>query len=96
MTIEYGNDIFTLMPGESIGLSTIFHSSDFNAGGEYLGPLVVAPAAVNSPNQTLTPSTVGLEWKAQSGEFTTNVVYHYSVQNNGSLAASFVLHFFND
>jgi len=96
MTIEYGHDIFTLMPGQSIGLSTIFNSSDFNAGGDYMGPLVVAPAAVNSPNQTLTPSTVGVEWKAQSSDLTTNCVYHYSVRDDGSLSASFVLHFFND
>ena len=94
MTINYGNDVFSLMPGESMNLSTVFNSSDFNAGGNYQGPMVVAAAVLNAPNQTFTPSTVGVEWKGQSGEFTTNCVYHYSIRNDGSQGASFVLHFF--
>jgi hypothetical protein len=96
MAIEYGADVFSLAPGQSIGLFTVFNSSDFNAGGDYLGPMVIAAAAVSSPNQTLTPSTVGVEWKAQSSDLTTNCVYHYSVRNDGSDNASFTLHFFHN
>ena len=96
MTIEYGKDVFSSVPGQSIDLSTIFNSSDFNAGGDYLGPVVVAGIALNNPNQTLTPSTVGVEFKAQTSDLTTNCVYHYSIRNDGSDNVSFVIHFFND
>jgi hypothetical protein len=72
MTIEYGHDVFSLAPGESIFLDTIFNSSDFNAGGDYLGPMVVAGIAL-TPNQILTPSTVGLEFKAQTSELLPTV-----------------------
>jgi hypothetical protein len=95
MPIDYGHDVFSLKPGHTISISTVFNSSDFNAGGDYEGPMVVA-AAVFKPNQTFTPSTVGVEWKAQSSEFSTNCVYHYSIRNDGSESASFVLHFFHD
>jgi hypothetical protein len=96
MAIDYGHDIFTLASGDSIGLQTIFNSSDYNAGGGYYGPIVVAAADVNSPNQTLTPSTVGIQWKAPSSDLTTNCVYQYSIRNDGSFPASFTLHFFHN
>jgi hypothetical protein len=93
MTISYGHDVFSLAPGESIFVDTVFNSSDFNAGGDYHGPLVVAGIAM-TPNQILTPSTVGLEFKAQTSEFTTNCVYHYSIRNDSSDRVSFVIHKF--
>jgi hypothetical protein len=96
MAIDYGNDVFSLLPGQSIGLSTVFNSSDFNAGGDYQGPMVVAAAALFSPNQTLTPSTVGVEWKGQTSDYTTNCVYHYSIRNDGTQALAFKVHFFHD
>ena len=42
MTIGYGHDVFSLAPSKSIFLDTTFNSSDFNAGGDYLVPMVVA------------------------------------------------------
>lgn len=90
--IIYGTDVFTLSPGHpSISLSTIFNSSDFNAGGDYLGPMVPAPASIHNPNQTVTPSTVGMEWKGHPADLTTNVVYHYSMTYHGRETVSFVV-----
>jgi hypothetical protein len=91
----YGSDVFTLSPtNPSISLSTIFNSSDFNAGGDFLGPMVPAAASTDSPNQTVTPSTVGVEWKGHSSDLTTNCVYHYSMRYGGPESVSFSLIFF--
>ncbi len=92
MTISYGSDTFVLAPGESIGLVTIFNSSDFNAGGDYNGPLVVAGIA-DSLNDLLTPSTVGVEFKSR-GDLTSPCVYNYSIRNDSPDRVSFRLHFF--
>ena len=94
MSIEYGHDVFSLPAGQTLFLETIFNSNDYNAGGDYMGPLVVAGIA-QSPNQILTPSTVGVEFKAQTSEFTTNCVYHYSIRNDSSDNVSFVVHMLN-
>jgi hypothetical protein len=51
MTIEYEHDVLSLAPGESIFIDTIFNISDFNAGGDYLGAMVVAGIALTH-NQT--------------------------------------------
>ena len=88
MALDYSSDVFTITPGESFSLSTVFNSSDFNAGGDFQGPMAVCAATTGNPNQTVTPSTVGVEWKNQSGDLTTNCVYHYSLRNDGSETVS--------
>jgi hypothetical protein len=84
MTITYSSDVFTITPGGTANIWTIFNSSDPNAGGDFEGPIVVCAASTGNPNQTVTPSTAGVEWKDQSSDLTTNCVYHYSLRNDGS------------
>jgi len=96
MTLSYSSDVFTVSPGNSVGISTVFNSSDFNAGGDFQGPMAVCAASTGNPNQTITPSTVGVEWKNQSSDLTTNCVYHYSLTNDGSENVSMSPIFFYD
>lgn len=95
MTVEYSTDVFTINPGDTLTLSTIFNSSDFNQGGDFLGPMVVC-AGSTPANQTVTPSTVGVEWKGRENEFQTFCVYHYSLRNDGAQPVSASPIFFND
>jgi hypothetical protein len=96
MTLLYSSDVFTVQAGNTINLSTILNSSDFNAGGDFDGPMVVCAASTGNPNQTVTPSTVGVEWKNQTSDLTTNCVFHYSLTNNGSETVSMSPIFFYD
>ncbi|HET7539620.1 MAG TPA: hypothetical protein VFK05_07105 [Polyangiaceae bacterium] len=36
MALDYGTDVFVLLPGKRMSLSTIFNSNSFKAGGDYL------------------------------------------------------------
>jgi hypothetical protein len=94
MSISYGQDVFTLLPGQSINLDTIFNSSDFNAGGDYVGPLVVAGIALNL-HETMTPSTVGVEFTKRNDDgLSSNCIYHYSIRNDSGDNAALKIHFF--
>jgi|GEM_PF-5943218 hypothetical protein len=96
MALDYGSDFFTLPPGGSINLTTVFNSNDLNKGGDYMGPLVVAGVTVSNFHPVLTPSTVGLEFTGRHTAFTTFCIYHYSIKNNGAHAATFRIDFFHD
>jgi hypothetical protein len=78
--VIYSTDFFMTTPiNPSISISTVFNSGDVRAGGDWLGPMVPAAGTVFE-NQTVVPSTVGVEWKAPTGELTSNCVYHYSMR----------------
>ncbi len=95
MSIVYGTDVFTLPPGKSIKLSTVFNSNDIQKGGDYVGPLVVA-GATGSLNfhRVLTPSTVSLEFTGLQSAFTSFCIYHYSIKNDSAHPASFEIQIF--
>jgi hypothetical protein len=95
MTIIYGQDTFFLAPGHTFHLLTVFNSNDFNAGGDYLGPIVASGFAL-TPNQLMSTSTVGVEMKLHTSDLTTNVVYHYSVHNDSPAPVSFAVNWFAD
>ncbi|MGX9135763.1 hypothetical protein ACWV26_15585 [Rummeliibacillus sp. JY-2-4R] len=94
MTISYGQDVFTVAPGTAVALGTVFNNDDFDAGGDYYGPMVVA-GIPTTPNISLTPSTVGVQFKS-IGNLTSPCEYDYSIQNNNSISVSFKVHFFYD
>lgn len=96
MTISYTPQVWSLPSGGSITLNLILGSSDFDAGGEYHGPMAVSAVALSNPNKLLTPSTVGLITKAQIDEFTTNVVYRFSIRNDSDDSVSFRVHAFHN
>jgi len=103
MTLSYGQDVFSLNPGQSISLRTVFNSSNFDAGGDFMGPMVVIPVQVwtfqagETPNSIMTPSTVGVEFTGKhTSQFTTNCIYHYDIRNDSPNAVSFKIVFFYD
>jgi hypothetical protein len=83
MTTSYSSDVFTIAPGATLYASTIFKSSDFNQGGDFQGPMVLC-ALAEPPNQTVTPSTVGVERKGGENDLQSYCVYHWSLRNDGS------------
>jgi hypothetical protein len=90
----YSTDFFTILPGHpSISISTVFNSSNIRAGGDWLGPMVPAAGTVFQ-NQTVVPSTVGVEWKAPTSELTSNCIYHYSMRYDGPVPCIFSPIFF--
>jgi hypothetical protein len=95
MALDYGTDFFTLHPGESINLTTVFNSNDIKKGGDYMGPLVVAGVSLTL-HRLLTPSTVSLEFIGHQSQLTSFCVYHYSIKNNSSQSATFRIDFFHD
>jgi hypothetical protein len=97
MALDYGTDVFTLLPGESINLTTVFNSNDFKKGGDYLGPMVVAGATGSFGfHRVLTPSTVSLEFTGPQSGLTSFCLYHYSIKNNSAQSATFTIHFFHN
>jgi hypothetical protein len=97
MALDYGTDVFSLQPGATIHLTTVFNSSDFKKGGDYLGPLVVAGAAgILGIHRVLTPSTVGVEFTGPQSGLSSFCLYHYSIKNDSAQAASFTIHFFHN
>lgn len=95
MSLVYGSDLFSLPPGKSINISTVFNSNSIKKGGDYLGPMVVIGVPLSLGfNRVLTPSTVGLEFTGRQSEFTTFCVYHYSIKNESAHTVIFRIDFF--
>lgn len=97
MSSTTGSDFFSLAPGHSINISTVFNSNSIKRGGDYLGPLVVIGVPVSQGfHRVITPSTVGLEFTERQSEFTTFCIYHYSIKNDSTHSVIFRVDFFYD
>lgn len=84
MAHTYFNGTLAIRQGATLGFLAIFHSSDFNAGGEYRGPAVFAGLVTSPYRQTITMLTTGVEFTEQSGDLTSNCIYHVEMRNDGT------------
>lgn len=97
MALDFGTHIFNLPPGGSINLTTVFNSSDFKKGGDYVGPVVVAGVTGSLGfHRVLTPSTVSVEFTGLQNALSSFCLYHYSIKNNSAQSASFTIHYFHN
>ena len=95
MSFVNGSEVFILAGGASVPITTIFNSSNFNQGGDYMGPIVVAGVAFTS-HRVLIPSNIGLEFGARHTDLTTFCWYHYSIRNSNTHSTKFRIDFFFD
>jgi hypothetical protein len=97
MSLTFGTDIFSLPPGGTFNLTTVFNSNSLTRGGDYKGPMVVAGVPTpQSHHRVLTPSTVSLEFTQREDSFSSFCIYHYSIKNDSAHSVSFVIHLFYD
>jgi hypothetical protein len=97
MSLTFGTHVFSLPPGGSINLTTVFNSNNLKKGGDYLGPIVVAGVPTpQSHHRVLTPSTVSLEFTQREDSLSSFCIYHYSIKNASAHSVSFVIHYFHD
>jgi hypothetical protein len=95
MSFVNGSEVFIVAGGASFSITTVFNSSNFNQGGDYVGPIVVAAVPFTS-HRVLIPSNVGLEFGARHTELTTFCWYHYSIRNSSAHSTKFRIDIFFD
>lgn len=97
MSSSRSSEVFSLAAGKSVSLVAVFNSSDFNKGGDYMGPMVVAgvPWDIHF-HQILAPSTVSLEFTEIENDFQSFCIYHFSIRNDSANSCSFVIDYFYD
>ncbi|MEB9844521.1 hypothetical protein [Bacillus cereus] len=94
MTVSYSHDIFILISGQSISLEMVF-GSNFDTGGDYKGPIVVAGIPIAYTNYGLIPSTVQVLFPSFN-ELASPCKYRYTITNENREVIPFNVHYFHD
>jgi hypothetical protein len=96
VALTYGSGTVGLKKGHTASFLLIFNSTDFTAGGDYMGPVAFAGVTTNRNGILITVLSNGLEFTQQTSSLTTNCVYHVTLQNNGNADAQIRLDSFYD
>jgi hypothetical protein len=96
VALTYGSGTVGLKKGHTASFVLIFNSTDFKAGGDYMGPVAFAGVTTNRNGILITVLSNGLEFTQQTSSLTTSCVYHVTLQNNGNADAQVRLDSFYD
>jgi hypothetical protein len=96
VAITFGSGTVGLKKGHTASFLVIFNSTDFTAGGDYMGPVAFATFTTNRNGILITVLSVGLEFIQQTSSLTTSCVYHVTLQNNGNADAQLRIDSFYD
>jgi hypothetical protein len=96
VAITFGSGTVGLKKGHTASFLFIFNSTDFTAGGDYMGPVAFAAVTTNRNGILITVLSNGLEFIQQTSSLTTSCVYHVTLQNNGNADAQIRIDSFYD